>query len=89
MAEEVIRDARAENKFDTMLDMLSCLLVKLDQQPTQNLNTAEHSGDNEGRFIHRAKETRGSTSRTLFHTFIPREEQPHATPIVSFGYEAR
>ena len=30
MAEEENRDARAERKFDTMLDMLSCLLAKLD-----------------------------------------------------------
>ena len=31
MAKEENRDARAERKFDTMLDMLSCLLAKMDQ----------------------------------------------------------
>ena len=79
-----------------MLDMLSCLLAKMDQQATQNQNTttqnqniAEHSGNNEGRSIHRAEETRGLASRPLFPTFIPREEQPHATPAISFGDEAR
>ena len=36
MAEEENRDARAERKFDTMLDMMSCLLAKMDQQATQN-----------------------------------------------------
>ena len=89
MAEEENRDARAERKFDTMLDMMSGLLVKLDQQATQNQNIVEHSGDNEERSIHRAEDTRGSASRPLFPTFIPREEQPHATPTISFGDEAR
>ena len=79
-----------------MLDMLSCLLAKLDQQATQNQNTAtqnqntaEHSGNNERWSIHHVEETRGSTSRSLFPTFIPREEQPHATPAISFRDEAR
>ena len=96
MAEEENRDARAEKKFDIMLDMLSCLLAKLDQQATQNQNTttqnqntAEHSGNNEGTSIHRVEETRGSAFRPLFPTFIPREEQPHATPAISFKDEAR
>ena len=56
---------------------------------TQNQNTAEHSGNNEGRSIHHAEETRGSASRPLFPTFIPRQEQPHATLAISFGDEAR
>ena len=89
MVEEENRDARAERKFDAMLDMLSCLLAKMDQQATQNQNTAEHSRNNEGKSIHHAKETRGSASRPLFPTYIPREEQPHAAPTVSFGDEAR
>ena len=89
MAEEENRDARAKRKFDTMLDMMSRLLAKINQQATQNQNTAEHSGDNEERSIHHAKETRGSTSGPLFPTFTPREEQPHATPVVSFGDESR
>ena len=77
MAEEENRDARDERKLDTMLDMLSCLLTKMDQQATQNQNTAEHSGDNEVRSIHHSEDTRGSSSRPLFLTFIPRKEQPH------------
>ena len=89
MVEEENRDARAERKFDTMFDMMSRLLAKMDQQATQNQNTVEHSGDNEERSIHCAEDTRGSTSRPLFHTFIPREEQPHATPTISFGDKSR
>ena len=46
MVEEENRDARVERKFDTMLDILSCLLEKMDQQATQNQNTTKHSGDN-------------------------------------------
>ena len=79
-----------------MLDMMSRLLAKMDQQATQNQNRvtqnqkiAKHSGDNEVRSIHHAEDTRGSTSRPLFPTFTPREEQPHAAPTVSFGDEAR
>ena len=34
MVEEDNRDARAERKFDTMLDMMSRLLAKMDQQAT-------------------------------------------------------
>ena len=96
MAQEENRDARAERKFETMLDMLSRLLAKMDQQATQNQNTVtqnqnttEHSGNNEGRSIHCVEETRGSASRPLFPTFIPREDKPHATPAISFADKAR
>ena len=89
MAEEENRHARAERKFDTMLDKMSCLLAKMDQQATQNQNKAEHSGFNEERSIHCTEDTRGSASRPLFPTFTPREEQPHVAPTVSFGDEAR
>ena len=34
MAEEENRDVRVERKFDTMLDMMSRLLAKMDQQAT-------------------------------------------------------
>ena len=61
----------------------------MDQQATQNQNISEHSGDNDEKFIHWAKGTRGSASRPLFPTSTLREEQPHATPVVSFGDEAR
>ena len=89
MAEEDSRNARVERKFDTMLDMMSCLLEKMDQKATQNQNTDEHSEDNEERSIYHAKDTRGSVSRPLFPTFTPREEQPHVAPTISFGDEAR
>ena len=89
MAEEENRDARSERKFDTMLDMMSFLLEKMDQQTTQNQNTAKHSGDNEERSIHRVEGTRGSATRPLFPTFTPREEQPHVALAISFGDEAR
>ena len=84
MVEEENRDARVERRFGIMLDMLSHLLAKMDQQATRNQNTAtqnpniaEHSGDNEERSIHHVEDTRGSASRPLFPTFTPREEQPH------------
>ena len=72
-----------------MLDMMSWLLAKIDQQATQNQNTTEHSGDNEERSIHHPKDTKGSASRPLFHTFTTTEEQPDATSFVSFRDEAR
>ena len=47
IVEEKNRDARDERKFDTMLDMMSCLLAKLDQEATQNQNTTKHCEDNQ------------------------------------------
>ena len=77
-------------------NLIPCLLGKMDQQAIQNQNTttqnqniAEHNGDNDKNSIHHVEDIRGSTFRPLFPTFTPREEQPHATPTISFGYEAR
>lgn len=91
------KDAKIDKKFDTMPDMMSCLLGKMEQKINNNLHqcyAAQHSGNNENirnvegeRFVHRP--TRGPASRPLYVTFTPREEQPQVVVSSFLGDEAR
>lgn len=98
------KDARIERKFDTMIDMMSRLLGRMEQthhtqqpEPQQTNNSGEDSGSGsrnevEGRDITTNQSdayTRGSVTRPLFPTFTPREEQTQVAAPVPYADEAR
>lgn len=95
------KEARIEKKFDGMIDMMTRLLARMDQQAAQNQNqpqnqnnhTRENSGVNgnntEVNGRDRTANTRGSTSRPIFPTFTPRKEQPQVEATIPFANDAR
>lgn len=75
-------NARAERKFDTMMDMMSQLLAKMNQSMTpiqqcQNTKTRTSNVNPNGRLSSQTIQvTRGSDPRPLQPTFTRKEEPP-------------